>query len=239
MEERARRDAELVAARVAVPLVAGVEPEQAVVLVAARALDTGRPAQLLQVEAAALLELVGLVRCSCRSAAEVASRGFREADHIMGSIGRAHLSSLLRVSQGKKPRASSLGGCRKPGSYARPVCHRSHRANVVGIDAGRLSSIENASASEGSRSRGRWQIGAIRHVRGGGGLARPPPPLGARPSVGSRARPSRSGLASGRSSGWWWCRWSCSSCCCRQRAAGRSGRGRRGRRDRRRAGRCG
>src|SRR4029077_20281065 len=58
VEERARRDAELVLARVALPARARVEPVQPLGLLAARALDAGGPAQRPEVEPAAMLERV-------------------------------------------------------------------------------------------------------------------------------------------------------------------------------------
>ena len=63
VEERARGDAELVAACVAVPLRAALEPEQPRVLAAARALDAAGPAQVAEVGAALLLEVV-VARCA-------------------------------------------------------------------------------------------------------------------------------------------------------------------------------
>ena len=200
VEERAGGDAELVAARVAVPLVAGVEPEQAVVLVAARALDAAGPAQLLQVEAAALLELVGLVRRSRRSCGSRVARASRSAitSWVRLVVRISRRSFVCR--RGKKPRASSLGGCRKTGSCA-CLGHCTGRTLSASTPGG-VSSIENASGSEGSR-RPRTlanRCDSPRARRGRTRLVRPrrvgPPGVGPGPAA----------FASGRSSGWssWW-----------------------------------
>ena len=191
VEERARGDAELVPARVAVPLVARVEPEQAVVLVAARALDAARPAEALEVERGSAPR--ARPACAALRTAGSGSRLARASRRAVTSWVRwvvriSRRSFVCRKGKSHELRRSADAGNRPPAPAFYTSGHGRHQRREATRPP---RSPLRAKVAEG---RGRWQIGVDRHVRGGGGLwlVRPR-------RVG--LRPGSSGPGLGRSSG--------------------------------------
>ena len=190
MEERARGDAELVPAGVAVPFRAALEPEQAGVLGAARALDAAGPAEVAEVGAALLLEVV-VARCA-RKAEPGGDLGSEDAE-----IGRnlcAHDEAPSdRGNRNVDPepgRAPELRrSARQPSPHA--PCLSAHNRGVNA--AGDPRPIEDAVRNDGTASPGPRQV-------------EPAGRRGRRPA--SRVR---SPTCATRTTAW-----CCRSCCCRR-----------------------
>ena len=190
VEERSGGDAELVAARVAVPPAARLEPEQAAGLVAARAFDGLRPAERLQVPARACLQRVAL-------------RAGRRRWKLRGQ-GAAQRGNVTRALVGFK-RALTAPLRRLPRPGRRPPPRDLHRVHSF------LLGSFCHSPSHAARSGGvtKWWPGgvdvvepiappAFRSLRQlpSGGLSR-----GCRRSLGSRVHRARSASRSKSSPG--------------------------------------